>query len=842
MRAPLPPNEPLRLAALHDLHILDTVAEPAFDDIVSVAATVMGAPVAVISLTDDTRLWFKAARGLELPQIDRETSFCAHAILERAPLVIADLSQDARFAANPRVVGAPHLRSYAGAPMWTGDGFCIGTLCVVDYVARDWSAEQITHLERLARVTLGQIELRRDAAVAVGHAEHLSALAAREARYRVVVDSMAEGVCVLDRTGQIVSGNVTAARILGLTMDQMLGRSAYDQRWRMTREDGSDFPPDDHPAIVALRTGVRQNGVVMGVHVPPDERRWIRINAAPVIEPGRSTPEQAVVTFEDVTQARADKEQIAANAARLELALKVANAASWDIDGETGSVHSSLNAPSLFGREIATEMREDFWGLIHPDDRDTVRAAWRRHLAQGRPVEIDHRIVRSDGQARWVHAFAGFEKDGAGRHTRSYGMFFDITARKAQEMRLAEALEQAEAANLAKRAFLANMSHELRTPLNGIVSAAGALARRLCDDESRELAAIMIDSATVLERVLSDLLDYSKIEAGKLEIVPAPFNLTVDLCATVRAAELGARAKGLDFSVTIAERARGVYEGDLLRVKQVLYNMLSNAVKFTDAGAIDLLVDAVEHGDQAHVGFEVRDTGIGFDEAAATRLFQRFVQADANITRRFGGTGLGLAISRQLARLMGGDLTAQSNPGQGSTFRLRLPMRKLCEASPPAPCVDVFATEVRAPWSIDGEAPFRVLLAEDNPVNQRMVTLILESYGVAVSVAQDGHEALALSESAHFDLVLMDLQMPGLDGLSAVRQIREREARTGRPHTPVAILSANAMDHHREESLAAGADLHIPKPFTPQSLIEGMRHTMSAAMGWSDADAASDAA
>ncbi len=842
MRAPTPHNEPLRLAALHDLDILDTEAEPAFDDIVALAAEIMGAPVAAISLTDETRLWFKASCGFDLPEIDRETAFCSHAILERDPLAIPDLAMDDRFADNPHVGGAPHLRSYAGAPMWTADGFCIGVLCVVDYVPREWTTAQVAGLRRLANVTLGQIELRRSATAAVGQAEHLSALAAREVRYRLVVESMAEGVCVLDRTGQIVSGNEAAARILGIELDQLLGRTNYDPRWRTTRQDGTDFPPDEHPAIIAVRTGVRQNGVVMGVLVPPDERRWIRINAAPVFDPGRTTPHQVIVTFEDITQARADKEQIAANAARLELALKVANAASWDIDLERGSVHSSRNAASLFGREIAQDMRDGFWGLIHPDDRETVQSAWADSFARGLPLEIDHRIVRADGEARWVHAFAGFEKDASDRHVRSYGLLVDVTARKAQEIRLAEALEAAESANRAKQAFLANMSHEIRTPLNGVISAAGALSWRERDEETRELTAIMMDSATLLERVLSDLLDYSKIEAGKLEIVSAPFNLTMDLCATVRAAQASAEAKGLTFTVTVTENARGIYDGDMLRVKQILYNLLSNAVKFTDKGSIDLVVDAVHSGAQTHLGFEVRDTGIGFDAATADRLFQRFVQGDADITRRFGGTGLGLAISRQLAQMMGGALSATSIPGVGSTFRLRLPMRRIDEAAPPAPASSFLSADIATPWSLDGSGAFRVLLAEDNPVNQRVVLLILESYGVTVSVAHDGLEALEMLRTAHYDLVLMDLQMPGVDGLTAIRRLREREVREGHARTPVAILSANAMAHHRDEALAAGADRHIAKPFTPRSLIEGMRETMTNAVGWSDAQASSDAA
>jgi len=522
--------------------------------------------------------------------------------------------------------------------------------------------------------------------------------------------------------------------------------------------------------------------------------------------------------------------------------LTIANAASWDIDIEGERFHTSRTGATLFGRDVSGDIRRDFWSLVHKDDRRRAKAAWTESLSKGVPLEIDHRIVRADGEVRWVHAFASFKQNADGGLARAFGLIMDVTARKTQEIRLAEALEAAEAANRAKRAFLANMSHELRTPLNGVMSAAGALAQIVRTDEKRELTAIMMDSARLLERIVSDVLDYSKIEAGRLDISTAPFNLTVDLCPTVQAAQVAAEAKGLAFSCTVNPRARGIYDGDLLRVKQILHNLLSNAVKFTDAGSIDLRVDAVTAPDGVtHIGFEVEDTGIGFDAEAAERLFQRFVQADPDITRRFGGTGLGLAISRSLALLMGGELTAVSAPGKGSTFRFRLPVNRLADAPPPKEETGqpvVFA----GPWSLDGEAPFRVLLAEDNAVNQRVVALILESFGVAVTVANDGQEALDALAVAHFDLVLMDLQMPVIDGLTATQRIREREAREGRPRTPIAILSANAMDHHLEESRAAGADRHIAKPFTPQSLVDGMRETMTAAVGWTEETARSGAA
>lgn len=838
----MPENEALRLAALHDLDILDTESEPGFDAIAALAASTLRTPYAAISLSDRDRLWFKARVGTPMTEMDRASSCCGHAMLQREPLPISDLSLDPRFRDHEFVKSAPALRAYAGAPMWTTDGYCIGVVSVSDVKPREWTAQELSLLQQLAKIALCQIDLRRDAADAKAHAEKLAVLAAREVRHQLVVESMTEGVCVIDNAGDIVSANAAAARILGLPLDELLGCNHRDTRWKTVREDGCELADGEHPAARALVTGQRQSDVVMGIQVPGMGTRWICINAAPVVDPVDDVPKHVVVTFEDITQRRADKERIKANEERLELALKIANAASWDIDLEGDRFHTSRTGTALFGRDAPPEIPRDFWTLVHEEDRERAQAAWEESLAKGVPMEIDHRIVRADGEVRWVHAFAAAKLDARGRLVRASGLLMDVTARKMQEIRLAEALEAAESANHAKQAFLANMSHELRTPLNGIMSAAGALSQIVHTDEKRELTAIMVDSARLLERIVSDVLDYSKIEAGKLDISSAPFNLTVDLCPTVQAAQLAAEAKGLAFTCTVNPRARGIYDGDLLRVKQILHNLLSNAVKFTDAGSIELRVDAVLAPDGVtHVGFEVQDTGIGFDAEAADRLFQRFEQADPDITRRFGGTGLGLAISRSLALLMGGELTAVSTPGRGSTFRFRLPVKLVAEAPPPKaerrePVV--FA----GPWSLDGDAPFRVLLAEDNAVNQRVVALILESFGVTVTVANDGLQALEALSSAHFDLVLMDLQMPVVDGLTATRRIREREAREGRPRTPIAILSANAMAHHLEESRAAGADRHIAKPFTPQSLVDGMRETMAAAVGWTEGAALSGAA
>ena len=397
----------------------------------------------------------------------------------------------------------------------------------------------------------------------------------------------------------------------------------------------------------------------------------------------------------------------------------------------------------------------------------------------------------------------------------------DLDRRKTEEGReLAAARDAAESANLAKSEFLANMSHELRTPLNGVLGVAGALSRTSLTAKQREMADLISDSARTLEAILSDILDLSKIEAGRLSIEEAPFDLAGEVGSICDLMRMRAEERGLAFELRIDPAAAGGFIGDALRLKQVIANLLSNAFKFTTQGSVSLAVEVVEAPDDGpRVRFSVSDTGIGFDAAAGGRLFDRFAQADGSITRRFGGTGLGLAITQSLVEMMGGTIAATSRPGVGSTFTVEVPLRRSQAprraAAPAAPMGD--------------QRGLRILLAEDHVVNQRVVDLILQPQGVDLTIVGDGAQALAAVESAAFDLILMDMQMPVMDGLTAVAAIRRLEAARGGPRTPIAMLSANAMDEHRKASLACGADAHIAKPFSPETLIAQIQDLMERA-------------
>ncbi len=453
--------------------------------------------------------------------------------------------------------------------------------------------------------------------------------------------------------------------------------------------------------------------------------------------------------------------------------------------------------------------------FVHPDDAAASKDQMQRVVAERDVKGFINRYRCRDGSYRHLEWRARQEGE------LVYGVARDVTERIALEAEMASARAEAEAANKAKSEFLANMSHEIRTPLNGVIGVAAALAQTELSPAQSEMVGLIQTSGHTLERVVSDVLDFSKIEAGRLEIEAQPFDLRSETDRLLEMYQLRADEKGLGLAVEYGEGATGWFCGDVVRIKQVLGNLVSNAIKFTAEGEVRATIDvrAGAEPDMAELVLKVRDTGIGIDDAFASRLFQRFSQADGSITRRFGGTGLGLSICQALVQLMGGEIDATSAPGRGSCFRVRLPLRPL-----EAPQLDQApgrADPGRAdPIEAAGVQGLRVLLAEDHAINRRVVELILGPLGVALTTAVNGAEALSACESGAFELVLMDMQMPVMDGLAATRAIRLVEAaRPARARTPIIMLSANAMRQHREEALAAGADMHLAKPVTAASLL-----------------------
>ena len=642
----------------------------------------------------------------------------------------------------------------------------------------------------------------------------------------------------------------------------------------------------------------------------------------------------------DVTERIKAQKALRNSQERFQLAMDATRDGLWDWSVATNDIYFSPAYTTMLGYapdEIAPSVR--FWSdNVHPDD---LPLAWERItdcLENRREMfEVEFRMRTKTGDWLWIQGRgSAVSRDQVGKATRMVGTHVDISERKAIEGRLQEAMRRAEAGNQAKSVFLANMSHEIRTPMNGVIGLSRLLLDTPLTDEQRGLTGAILSSAEILLGLINDILDLSKVESGKLELEVIPFNLAQLLDELTSIMSHRARGKRLSLSCSMNSDVPASLLGDPLRLRQILINLVENALKFTDAGGVEVRVALVHgsadgvHGsrfngsaDGVHgsrfngsavsegmdegvavgakhlspdgvaphapspdiitaptvnreplnrepsrreplnrepsrreplnlepqtvkLSFTVRDTGVGIPEEQLVGVFEMFQQVDASSTRKYGGSGLGLAICKQLVELMGGEMGVQSRVGQGSEFWFVVPLavqdRKSLEAAPSNQ--DHASSSAGYPRFVG-----RVLLVEDNLVNQTVAMGILKKLGVEAAVATNGLEALNALEQNDYDLVLMDVQMPGMDGLEATRRIRAREGSgftvqrfngsavveeggtvptvnreplNPEPHIPIIAMTAGAMREDRERSKEAGMDDHLTKPINPRSLCNAL--------------------
>ncbi|MCX7356526.1 MAG: ATP-binding protein [Alphaproteobacteria bacterium] len=517
-----------------------------------------------------------------------------------------------------------------------------------------------------------------------------------EQHIRAMFDAMDEGVVLQDASSRILSSNPSAARLLGLTEEELTGRTSLDPRWRLVRADGTDLPPREQPSMQCLSTGKPVRNFVLGVDIPGGARRWLKISSVPIFEDRFTLPVQTVTTFSDITEL------------------------------------------------------------------------------------------------------------------------------KQQQILLDSALSDAKQAMIAKQEFLANISHELRTPLHGIIATATALGRSALDSRQRELVGIIDDSGQSLDSLVSNLLDMAKLDAGRLSIRESTFALEREIRSVVGLMQSAATEKGLELRTQIAFNRDARFVGDALRIRQILVNLISNAVKFTDTGSVTIsanVIGSTTAGSLDEVTISVTDTGIGIAPDMVDRLFQRFEQADRSATRRYGGSGLGLAISKGISELLGGRIEVTSKLGEGSTFSLKISLRRAGVVA-----ASEAANETGARPS---GAQLSVLVAEDHPVNRKILDVLLEPIAHKVVSVADGEEALKVLSSERFELAILDVQMPKMDGISLAKAVRRSEASQGSVALPIIILSASDSEQNRNAVAQLGRASFLAKPLRTQALYDCIEELLS---------------
>ncbi|HEY9627957.1 MAG TPA: response regulator [Coleofasciculaceae cyanobacterium] len=936
--APLPVNEPERLLALQQCNILDTSPERAFDDICKVAAYICQTPIALVSIIDEHRQWFKAKVGLEPTETHRNLAFCAHAILQNDIFIIPDALEDERFASNPLTLSAPFVRFYAGVPLVTAEGYSLGTLCVIDHVPRQLTSEQIYALKALSRQVVDQIETRRNlaeiersaASSSVGRvmnpaknafvrrvaswlgitsvlliavnglvyyqfaslvrspgttenvqqAENLELLEAKAPRNRIVntlvagtvlefilltgvfcfiwqatqkrqiieqalererdfvtavVDTTDALVVVLDLFGKIVRFNQKCVDITGYSFSEVRNKPFWgifldpdDAEFMKTAFSQIDSPqlPKHHENNWVTREG---------------DRRLISWTNTVLLDAQGKT-KYIIATGIDITERKRAEAELRQTEEKYRSIFEnsIVGIFQTTPDGRVLSANSAL--AKIYGYASPQEFISSLSNIAEQVYVDPTQryALVERMQTQDQITDLESEVYRKDGSITWVSESVQAIRNDRGEVLYYEGTTVDISEAKrgelerrriqAQEiLRNQQLAEQNEALDLARKraeqaaqmksTFLATLSHEIRTPLNAVLGMTGLLLDTPLNAQQHDFAETIRASGDNLLTLLNEILDFSKLEAGVMELEILDFDVVACAEEVVDLLAASAHAKRLEIATWVAPEVPTLLRGDVSRLRQVLTNLVSNAIKFTPTGEvvirISLQSEAVSaSGAIATLLFSVEDTGIGIAPEALKKLFLPFSQVDASTTRKFGGTGLGLAICKQLVELMGGTIQVSSATEQGSKFQFELTFEKQPQQLA-APLLDTSR--------LNG---LRLLIVDDHAISRKILRQQAMSWGVQVDEAASSQIAWERLAHAPYDIVILNVQMPNSDGEKLEQAIAAHPLLA---HVKLVMLTSlnpkNDMNRMRELGFSA----YLVKPVKQSRLLDCLMQVSQAA-------------
>jgi two-component system sensor histidine kinase/response regulator len=806
---PSPVDESARLAVLRRYDVLDTLPEAAFDDLTKLAANICDTPVALVTFVDERRLWFKSRIGVPLTEVPRDALPCAQAILGDDLFVVEDTHREAGLKSSPLVTGEPHLRFYAGMPLCTSDGFKIGTLSVADTRKRRLSQQQCEALRILAHGVMVQCELRH-------HLVELErslfeqrrtqdALKNTEMFYQALVESLPQFILRKDTQGRFTFANQKFCASLGKTLDEVLGKNDWDF-----------FPPHlaqkyhaDDLRVMETRQPV---DTIEANQTPQGDRIHVHVIKTPLYDSaGEVVGIQGI--FWDETDRKKTEEALAYERDLLRALLENIPDRIYfkDVKSRFLRISTSMarrlgvNEPSaVFGKTDFDFYPQTLAQEFFNDEQ--------RIIVTGQPlINKLERITDRDGRMSWASVTKVPLYNKSGAVVGIIGISRDVSKLKEAETALEHARDAALEHARIKSEFLANMSHEIRTPMNAITGMTDLLLDTELDEEQREFVETVRSSTDTLLGIINDILDFSKIEAGKLSIETIDFELRETIEETVEMLAQRAQAKNVELIYTIDDDVPTALRGDARRIRQVLTNLVTNAVKFTERG--EVVVRVAKHSETAqevHLRFTVNDTGIGMAEKTLPLIFRSFTQADGSTTRKYGGTGLGLAISKQLVEMMRGAIGVESKLGQGSTFWFELPFEKQLASAQDE--------------NIPDFQNLRVLVVDDNATHRGTLQHQLGRWRFRSGGAADAPEALrqlrAGAEAKDpFAVALIDMQLPGMDGLTLASAIKNEPSLAG-TRTVILAPFGQRLDHELMEE--SGVSQCVIKPAKRSRLLDAL--------------------